>query len=370
MFSEDCCNRCGAYKHPPLEEGNHANPDDDEEQVDEFGRSINKRKETKVIPEWPPKFESDGSSFVFDSRSGMFYNAESDFFYDPNSKMYFSNKKQAYYRHDETSDPPFQIAHLAKGQDTMNPTAEPALAPQKKPGTKVEPKGSISIKLKTKSLKSRKPKTLEKKQDATSSSSVNTKVQKQHAVDMDKWSDRQVEKSVEERTIQRTAKGEPMCPLCRRKFPTVEKLLYHERVSQLHKDNLAKQAQTKKTAPVPGNDKGYVDRAKQRRDMYGPETTPVAVPLPTSLPTSGSTEEITASTPQDNLNETNVGNKLLQKMGWKEGKSIGRTRGNEESSLSNSNLTKDWERIEAIAAANGGSRRPVGNRNEGVGSRR
>ena len=63
-------------------------------------------------------------------------------------------------------------------------------------------------------------------------------------------------------------------------------------------------------------------------------------------------------TPDQNLGESNVGNKLLQKLGWKSGASLGRK---EDSISSNTEvnsakmmdkldkLKQDWERIETIA---------------------
>lgn len=374
--SDESCDRCGAYYLPPaahqasaskiraVQAETHDSKDEDEE-VDEFGRIIHKQKNKDQVPEWPPKFESSGSVFVFDSRSGMFYHAESEFFYDPKSKMYYGNKKQAYFRFDDTLDPPFEQVEKVEGEHKSNLEAERALDPLPKLSTKIEGKKGISINLKTKSLKPKKPKTAKQESSAAAAAAAaNSKLQKKHAVDMDKWSDRQVEKRVEERQIQRTAKGEPLCPLCRRKFPTVEKLLHHERVSKLHKENLVKMQQQKETANAT-DPKDYVDRAKQRRDMYGgPETSVPSVLLPT-MPAPPATKEAVPSVPQSNLNETNIGNQLLQKMGWKEGKSLGR-QGRPDGS-STTTLVKDWERIEALAAANGG-RQPAGARNGGLGT--
>ena len=49
--------------------------------------------------EWPPPFDTEGGpSYIFDSRSGMFFHPPSDFFYDPKTKLYYSNKKGQYFR--------------------------------------------------------------------------------------------------------------------------------------------------------------------------------------------------------------------------------------------------------------------------------
>ncbi len=54
---------------------------------------------------WPPHFESSSASFIFDARSGMFYEPSSDFFYDPKPKLYYSNAKRQYYCYDADKRP-------------------------------------------------------------------------------------------------------------------------------------------------------------------------------------------------------------------------------------------------------------------------
>jgi hypothetical protein len=61
--------------------------------------------------------------------------------------------------------------------------------------------------------------------------------------------------------------------------------------------------------------------------------------------------------PEDTLNDTNnVGNKLLQKMGWSSGELLGRTTVNTNGDDVASNLKSDWERIESIAKRGGRGR--------------
>ena len=61
--------------------------------------------------------------------------------------------------------------------------------------------------------------------------------------------------------------------------------------------------------------------------------------------------------PEDTLNDTNnVGNKLLQKMGWSSGELLGRTTVNTNGDDVASNLKSDWERIESIANRGGRGR--------------
>lgn len=137
--------------------------------------------------------------------------------------------------------------------------------------------------------------------------------------------------------------------LSKRKFASVEKLREHEMVSQLHKQNLLKVNEAVSSSmPEVG---GYRDRAKERRAMFGEEH-------PKPKPTGGLTEspavlEAAAPSPHENLGDGNIGNKLLQKLGWKEGASLGRHTGTvaAKDNTVGENLKQDWERIEAIASS-------------------
>jgi hypothetical protein len=393
------CARCGAYfpeeePHGTTTQDRNAAIDEDDS-MDEFGRFRKKAATSKKIvaqPEWPPRFETNGSAFVFDARSGMFYQAESDFFYDPNSKLYYGNKQGAYYRYtqDSNTNIPFEQVQKITHSENASTNLEPALEmlhPVAKKG--------ISIHLKTKSLGgSKKKEKLATDASRTPFPAASTGVQQkhvptlprqheQHEANIDKWSDRQVEKRDQEEgtgknsertVIQRTAKGEPICVLCQRKFPTVEKLLYHERVSKLHQENLAQKKEHFGEAPqrratartCSGSSdlasSSYIDRAEQRRIMHGPDTLPVMTSFaPASIPTKPDMAAAAPVDPQESLGESNIGNQLLQKMGWNVGETVGRQDRSECATTSES-LLKDWERIEALAATSKGGQSSSNNK--------
>jgi hypothetical protein len=87
----------------------------------------------------------------------------------------------------------------------------------------------------------------------------------------------------------------------------------------------------------------YVDRAQQRREMYGADTPSMAVVADESV----SSETVR---PDPTLGATNVGNQMLQKFGWKSGQLIGRNNNDESVEATKNNLKKDWGRIEAMTA--------------------
>mgnify|MGYP001339017622 CR=1 FL=1 len=47
--------------------------------------------------QWPPPFERRSASYIFDTRSAMFYHSSTQFFYDPKTKLYYGNKQQKYF---------------------------------------------------------------------------------------------------------------------------------------------------------------------------------------------------------------------------------------------------------------------------------
>jgi hypothetical protein len=163
--------------------------------------------------------------------------------------------------------------------------------------------------------------------------------------------------------------------LCRRKFPTVEKLEQHEKLSALHKENLAKKAAAD-AANKKEETASYRDRSKQRRMMYGDDLTSSHSSGPSSraeailaqvdgrpgASSSGTLEKTTEIVrPEDTLGNTNVGNKLLQKLGWKSGDALGRKQEDGENNEGGkddvaSSLKSDWERIESLAQGGGGRR--------------
>lgn len=323
----------------------------------------------------------------------MFYESTSQFFYDPKSKLYYGNSQATYFTYNATVKNFEEVQPLDEA--VQNDTTSAPILNASDNLTTVQPtqgkSKSISINLKTKALPSSSKSIKLANMDAATkekpSTAILVRVPKKHAADIDKWSERQVEKlrdaqaaqpAIDAKAVATTPKGEPICVLCRRKFPTIEKLHYHEQVSNLHKENLAKEAAT--ATLVAKSDPSYVDRAQQRRRLYGPEA-PILLPTDVlSVVSAGSKSQsdITASVmpPQDNLGESNIGNKMLQKLGWKAGNALGRQQerdGDEPDDAAPLQkppvaalVRQDWERIESMAF-NGG--KGNGRSGGGVGSR-
>ncbi|XP_029287520.1 RNA-binding protein 5-like isoform X2 [Cottoperca gobio] len=120
-----------------------------------------------------------------------------------------------------------------------------------------------------------------------------------------------------------------VCLLCRRQFPNKDALLRHQQLSDLHKQNWAMQRRSKLTEAEleeqerKETERKYRDRAAERRVKYG-------VPEPPTPKKKNNNKKkfyyppTPTVTKDDSLTSDNIGNKMMQAMGWQEGKGLGR----------------------------------------------
>lgn len=301
-----------------------------EEELDEFGRKKGSSPKPSG-PRWPPPFDRRSSTYVFDARSGMFYHASSQFFFDPKTKLYYGNKEQKYYVHCKDAHPHFRELE-----------SQPIDSAKIEQETKVEQKPLISISLKTKVLaSSEKAYERTKKAEAPASQAV-SRVRKQHASNIDRWSERGREIAGKGPVV-RTKAGHPVCLLCKRKFSDLQKLERHEDLSEMHKANVSTSGKRVKLIEETAAAAFARDRALERRVLHGDD---VDLPGGRLLQHFDNAVAATAPEPQEILDESHIGNKMLQKLGWKSGTNLGRASGTDAAS---STLRKDWERIEQLA---------------------
>lgn len=120
------------------------------------------------------------------------------------------------------------------------------------------------------------------------------------------------------------------CLLCKRAFQSQEILNKHLKMSSLHKENLQKlKIGFANQSGLANKGGAYRDRAKERRLKYG-EVDPPPVNKSKERFQREIEKQTQASYTAPNLaavpiSQNNVGNKLLQKMGWSEGQGLGRT---------------------------------------------
>lgn len=119
------------------------------------------------------------------------------------------------------------------------------------------------------------------------------------------------------------------CLLCKRAFQSLDILTKHVKLSNLHKENLQKYKAQQKIDHQ--NSIQYRDRAKERRQKYVESEPP-----PVNRVRERFEAEFQKQTTQmqkrasDNLaatpiGQSNLGNRMLQKMGWTEGQGLGRS---------------------------------------------
>lgn len=106
------------------------------------------------------------------------------------------------------------------------------------------------------------------------------------------------------------------CLLCKRRFPSADVLTKHKSLSDLHKQNLAEYRKKNELMPQPN---GYRDRAAERRMKFG-ENEPVV--RKRYEPPEGMRQPV-QSHPPPSVVDT-IGGKMLQKMGWSEGRGLGK----------------------------------------------
>ncbi|XP_022126923.2 RNA-binding protein 5-A [Pieris rapae] len=104
------------------------------------------------------------------------------------------------------------------------------------------------------------------------------------------------------------------CLLCKRRFPSAEVLTKHKTLSDLHKQNFLEHQ--KKNSSLPQSN-GYRDRAAERRMKFGEDEPPIRKRYESDIQTP-----IFAHTPQPVVDT--IGGKMLQKMGWSEGRGLGK----------------------------------------------
>lgn len=353
-------------------------------------------KKRRYSNDWPPPFESDGASYIFDSRSGLFYEGSSNFFFDPKTKFYFSCKEQKYYqlcpkngKHSFSEvthvDNQTEKSESNANKEEIGVSTSDGLKNSSASNKKCD-KRKIEISLKTKSIDTKSSSNVSnpvssldissnKQVTPTKDSTTVSKVQQEHHVDMEKWSERDRESNKASQTkkspqvsnnlvtakdmskekssvdnVKLTLTGKPICVLCKRKFGNVEKLKQHEQFSAMHKQNLAKEemssAEKVKTETVLME---YRDRAKERRTMHGPGQQIIHSSDVNEFQTVSVNEKQISD---ESLGNENIGNKMLHKLGWKGG-SLGRTSPQAPSIERDKNITseklkQDWERIESI----------------------
>uniref|UniRef100_A0A667YPB7 RNA binding motif protein 5 n=1 Tax=Myripristis murdjan TaxID=586833 RepID=A0A667YPB7_9TELE len=330
----------------------------------------------------------DTSTYQYDESSGYYYDPQTGLYYDPNSQYYYNSQtqqylywdseKQAYIPAPEAAD---TSAEQASTANSTSSSAPPLTINSKEPKEKKDKPKSKSAQQIAKDME-RWAKTLNKQKESFKSSLQapglskeedrresaaadagftlfekkpllseqvkliegeknsphNNKNEKKKntfpahglvaAYNGDSDPEEAGPDKMEEDAGKLTDWKKMACLLCRRQFPTKEALIRHQQLSDLHKQNWEIQRRSKLSEAEleelerKETELKYRDRAAERREKYGVPEPPAPKKKKFYQPP---TPTVNYEQPtKDGLTSDNIGNKMLQAMGWQEGKGLGR----------------------------------------------
>ncbi|XP_067854593.1 RNA-binding protein 5-like isoform X4 [Heptranchias perlo] len=317
----------------------------------------------------------DVSSYQYDDSSGFYYDPQTGLYYDPNSQYYYNGQTQQYLYWDGEKQKYLPASEYTAQQNAAAGAAnKDGKEKKEKPKSKTAQQIAKDMERWAKSLNKQKEnfKTsfqplgalrederkesaaadagfalFEKKQGTSERSPITVDALKRSAApdEEDNMLKRKASpqqglvaaysgESDTEEEQDKTEDGEEKltdwkkmaCLLCRRQFPSKETLIRHQQLSELHKQNLeihrrAKMTDTELEA-LEKNEREmkYRDRAAERREKYGIPEPPEPKRKKFFAPQVVDFEQPT----KDGIGSDNIGSRMLQAMGWKEGSGLGR----------------------------------------------
>uniref|UniRef100_A0A8C9YD13 RNA binding motif protein 5 n=1 Tax=Sander lucioperca TaxID=283035 RepID=A0A8C9YD13_SANLU len=306
------------------------------------------------------------STYQYDESSGYYYDPQTGLYYDPSSQYYYNSETQQYLFWDsekETYIPAPAKSDTSTEQVSANsssaPNSEEPKEKKEKPKSKSAQQIAKDMERWAKSLNKQKEsfkssflgpsKEEERRESAAADAGFFLFEKKMPSLMTEQFKITEQETSAksglvaayngdsdpEEGGSDRAADEDGkitdwnrrVCLLCRRQFPTKDALLRHQQLSDLHKQNLEIQRRSKLTEAEleelerKETELKYRDRAAERREKYGvPEP-----PAPRKKFYQPPAPTVNYEQPtKDGLTSDNIGNKMLQAMGWQEGKGLGR----------------------------------------------
>ncbi|XP_043830085.1 RNA-binding protein 10 isoform X3 [Dromiciops gliroides] len=310
----------------------------------------------------------DVSTYQYDETSGYYYDPQTGLYYDPNSQYYYNSQSQQYlYWDGERRTYVPALEQVTDGHKETGGSLKEGKEKKEKHKTKTAQQIAKDMERWARSLNKQKEnfknsfqpisslREDERRESATADAGYailekkGTLAERQHttlelpklpsdehlspprglvaAYSGESDSEEEPERSAE-REERLTDWQKLACLLCRRQFPSKEALIRHQQLSGLHKQNL----EIHRRAHLSENElealeksdmeMKYRDRAAERREKYG-------IPEPPE-PKKRKSGAVTAATvdfeqpTRDGLGSDNIGSRMLQAMGWKEGSGLGR----------------------------------------------
>ncbi|XP_068109037.1 RNA-binding protein 5 isoform X2 [Hyperolius riggenbachi] len=315
----------------------------------------------------------DTSTYQYDESSGYYYDPQTGLYYDPNSQYYFNSVTQQYLYWDGEKQTYFpaadsaQVGAQANGPPSGPPNSKDGKEKKEKPKSKTAQQIAKDMERWAKSLNKQKENfknsfqplnsrdeerresaaadagfaLFEKKQGMLLERQIIPDIMMMIATEEEKPPKRALvaaysgdsdnEEEPERPPIpsdedKLTDWKKLACLLCRRQFPNKDALTRHQQLSDLHKQNLDVHRRSRlseqdlEALELRERDAKYRDRAAERREKYG-------IPEPPEPKRKKVYENAVVNYEQptkDGIDTSNIGNKMLQAMGWKEGSGLGR----------------------------------------------
>uniref|UniRef100_A0A673Z9N0 RNA binding motif protein 5 n=1 Tax=Salmo trutta TaxID=8032 RepID=A0A673Z9N0_SALTR len=308
----------------------------------------------------------DTSTYQYDESSGFYFDPQTGLYYDPNTHYYYNSQTQQYLYWDSEKQTYIPASAADQTEQSANASAaasneakESKERKQEKPKSKTAQQIAKDMERWAKSLNKQKenfkssfqPVSQEERKEAAAADAGFTLFEKKagslemlmselmynHLVvllqvglvaaysgdsDPEEGGAAEPEHSGGEQD-QLTDWKKMACLLCRRQFPNKDGLVRHQQLSDLHKQNLEVHRRSKLSeAELEEQERRetemkYRDRAAERREKYG-------IPEPPAPKKKKFTTHNYEQPTKDGLNSDNIGNKMLQAMGWQEGRGLGR----------------------------------------------
>uniref|UniRef100_A0A4W5RHQ3 RNA binding motif protein 5 n=1 Tax=Hucho hucho TaxID=62062 RepID=A0A4W5RHQ3_9TELE len=334
----------------------------------------------KVVP--------DTSAYQYDESSGYYYDPQTGLYYDPNSQYYFNSQTQQYMYWDsetQTYIPAAAAETTAAAADSSSEQASTSSAASSsteskekkdKPKSKSAQQIAKDMERWAKSLNKQKEsiksslqglgqgRDEDRREAAAADAGFSTLFEKKHGAGFEtqllvinellkngepetpvaksglvaaySGGDSDSEEAAnpdsggggDEGSDKLTDWKKMACLLCLRQFPGKDALLRHQQLSELHKQNLEIHRRSKLSeAQLEELERKemelkYRDRAAERRDKYGVPEPPAPKKKKFYQPPAPTVNYEQPT--KDGLTSDNIGNKMLQAMGWQEGKGLGR----------------------------------------------
>ncbi|KAM6980713.1 RNA-binding protein 5 [Aplochiton taeniatus] len=315
----------------------------------------------------------DTSTYQYDESSGYYYDPQTGLYYDPNTHYYYNSQTQQYLYWDsekQTYVPAAADANTGQSGESVNSKEAKKEEKKEKPKSKTAQQIAKDMERWAKSLNKQKDNfkssfnlvSHEEKKEAAAADAGFTLFEKKQTGGFERLIPEMVKEEKEEAppsSLDSTncalvaaysgdsdteeGSAEPdhseeglekltdwkkmACLLCRRQFPNKDALVRHQQLSDLHKQNMEVHRRAKLSEAEleelerKETELKYRDRAAERREKYGiPEP-----PAPKKKKFAQPTPVVNYEQPtKDGLNSDNIGSKMLQAMGWQEGKGLGR----------------------------------------------